>query len=89
MSDLQVIKKDGSLEAYQSSKVNNSVKLAGATPEQAESITAQVGQWALSSAKEGKISTQEIRGKVIELLKQVNNDAAMNYESFVKKPVQQ
>ncbi len=88
MSELKVIKKDGSLEDFQSAKVSNSVKLAGATPEQAESITAQVGQWALANARDGKISTQDIRGKVIELLKQVNNDAAMNYTSFVKKPVQ-
>ena len=88
MNELQVLKTTGKTEAYQSSKVSNSVKLAGATPEEAESITAQVGQWAMQNAKDNQISSQEIRSKIIKLLEEKNKDAALNYKSYVNRPVQ-
>jgi hypothetical protein len=84
MNGLKVEKRDGQLEDFAFTKVVGSVLMAGATPEQAKDIAKQVAVWAGTAAVEGKVKTTDIRTKVLELLKPVNQEAANAYESYVK-----
>ena len=83
--NIQVIKKDGRTEPFQASKIRGSLIYAGAKCEQAESITKQVELSVVRSAKERKISTKQIRDKVIKLLREKNKEAADAYEFYKKE----
>lgn len=85
MEQLQVEKRDGTKEQYQTTKVRGSLMMAGASVEEAEDITTKISEWARANAKEGVVKTAAIRAKVIELLKETNTDAADSYEAY-KKP---
>lgn len=86
MPELKVEKKGGQIESFTKDKVASSVVKAGGTPEQGESIATQVENWTPSVAKDGIVKTNEIRVKVLELLRAVNPQAAAAYEAY-KKPV--
>lgn len=83
---MQVQKKDGSLEEFDRSKVSGGVVKAGATLDQAETIATQVEAWARESAVDGIIRANEVRTKVLELLRATNPEAGATFEAY-KKPV--
>jgi transcriptional regulator NrdR family protein len=85
ITDLNVEKKDGRIEDFQSAKVRGGMIYAGASAQEAETISNEVEKWALENAKDGIIKTSKIRVKVLELLKKVNPDAADAFKAY-KKP---
>jgi transcriptional regulator NrdR family protein len=82
--DIKVKKKDGRIEAFDRNKIINGLVKSGALPDEANKVVAGVEAWAPTVAVEGVIGTMEIRGKVIELLRAVNPQAAADYESYRK-----
>lgn len=83
--DLNVEKKDGRIEIFQSAKLRGGMIYAGASAQEAENISSEVEKWSLENAKDGMIKTSKIRVKVLELLRKVNPDAADAFEAY-KKP---
>ena len=82
--ELQIQKKDGRLEAFDRNKVLAGIVKSGALTEEAESITVQIETWAQDAAQNGVIGVLEIRGKVLEILRSVNPEAAARFESYQK-----
>lgn len=82
----KVQKKDGRIEDFDRSKVLNGVVKSGASFDEAEIVTSGIEQWLPTVAKEGVITTTEIRTKVLEILREVNPQAAKNFENY-QKPV--
>ncbi|MFZ5365950.1 MAG: ATP cone domain-containing protein [Patescibacteria group bacterium] len=85
--NLQVQKKDGSLEPFDRNKISAGLLKSGASAAEAESITVQVESWAQGAAQNGIIHSLEIRNKVLELLRGVNPTAAAAFESYQKPQV--
>jgi transcriptional regulator NrdR family protein len=86
VNELKVEKKDGEVEEFQVTKLRGSCMYAGASAEEAEKVTQDMQQWALENHQNGVVKTADMRAKIIELLKQLNPDAASRYESY-KKPI--
>lgn len=84
---IKVQKKSGETEDFDRNKIAGGLVKAGATPEQAESVTSQIEAWIQGAAVNGVIHTGQIRAKVIELLQSVNPVAAQSFSSY-QKPVQ-
>lgn len=87
MVDLMVEKKDGQAEPFDRAKILNGLVKSGATPEQAETITAQVENWAPTVAVNNTVKTVDIRSKVLELSRGVNPMVATAFETY-RKPAQ-
>lgn len=84
--ELQVQKKDGSLQPFDRNKISAGLIKSGASATEAESITSQVEAWAQGAAQNGVIKSLEVRAKVLELLRGVNPTAAAAFEAY-QKPV--
>ncbi|PIU03949.1 hypothetical protein COT44_00270 [Candidatus Shapirobacteria bacterium CG08_land_8_20_14_0_20_39_18] len=84
--DLQVQKKDGTLQPFDRSKISAGVMRSGAGIEEAENVTGQVETWAQGAAQNGVVGATELRAKVLEVLKTVNPTAGTAFESY-QKPV--
>ena len=84
MPELQVRKKDGSVEPFLRDKIYNGVVKSGGTPDQADKVVADIEAWAPSVAAEGIINSSDIRIKVLELLKMENPAAAEQFETYKK-----
>jgi len=80
---MQVQKKDGSLQEFDSEKIVNGLLNTGLSAEEAEDLASEAEDFFIESAKE-TINWQEIKTKVLELLKEVNPDAAQTFESYQK-----
>lgn len=84
MSQIKVQKRDGRIEPFMREKLLNGMIKAGATQDQANSVADQIESWALGAAQNGVIKTSDIRTKLLELLRTVNAQAAMAFESYIK-----
>lgn len=84
--ELQVQKKDGTLEPFDRNKIKNGLLKSGVSETEAESITSQVETWAQTVAENNVIKTMDIRTKVLETLKGVNPTVAASFEAY-QKPV--
>lgn len=82
--DLQVQKKDGTLQPFDRSKISAGVIRSGASVEEAENVTLQVETWAQSTAQNGVVNATELRTKVLEVLKTVNPTAGTAFETYQK-----
>lgn len=82
---IKVEKKDGRLEDFDRNKIKNGVIKSGASPEQAETIAAQVETWVQGAAVDGVIKSSAIRDKVLELLGTINQKVASDFAAY-KKP---
>ena len=87
MADLMVEKKDGQVEPFDRAKILNGLVKSGATPEQAETITVQVENWAPTVALNNIVKTTDIRSKLLEFLRGTNPAAAAAFEAY-QKPAQ-
>lgn len=87
MGDIKVEKRDGLQEAFDLSKLRNSIVSAGANEGQAEGIVSKIETWAQESAVNGVIKSNDIRTEVLKLLMPVAPEAAKAYESY-KKPAE-
>jgi len=81
----KVQKRDGTVEDFDRKKVLNAVTSAGGSPEDGQKVLADVEAWLLTVAKGGMVKSVDLRTKGLEILNQVNPDAAKSFESF-KKP---
>lgn len=86
--DLQVQKKDGTLQPFDRSKISAGVMRSGASLEEAENVTGQVEAWAQGAAQNGVVGATELRTKVLEVLKTVNPVAGTAFESYQKPSVE-
>jgi transcriptional regulator NrdR family protein len=87
MQQINVEKKGGNIEPFDRSKVATSVVKAGGTEDVGEQIASQIESWIQEAAEGGIVKTSQIREKVLEILKTVNEEAAKLYENY-KKPVE-
>ncbi len=81
---VKVQKKDGRLEDFLRAKVVAGVLKSGADFNQAEEVGRQVETWVQQTAVSGMISSNQIREKVLEVLRGVNPAAATTFESYQK-----
>lgn len=82
-----VIKKDGSEEPFDPDKIRSSVRKAseqaGLSDEKTEELTEQASKAALEAASErSKISTTEIRGKLLTKLERVQPSVAEAWREY-------
>lgn len=82
--DLQVKKKDGSLEPWDSNKILKSITFAGVPQEEVESVVTLIEAYAKRSARNSIISSVEIRSKILILLHQFYPAVAIAFESYKK-----
>ena len=80
--EVQVKKRDGRLEDFDRNKLKNSVIAAGATPEDAEDLTAKIEAWATEMAEEDIIESSAIWEKVIGILETSDPEAAESYKAY-------
>lgn len=85
--ELQVQKKDGSIEAFDIAKIRNAVINAGATNEEVDHLVPDVAAWAEATAESGVITSGAIHDEVVRLLRDVNPVAATVFEGFKKTTV--
>ena len=81
---IKVRKKDGRLEDFDRNKVTGGIAKSGATPEQVENIARQVEAWIQGAATDGVVDSNSIKGKVLELLRPANPEAAKTFEAYKK-----
>jgi len=81
---IKVQKKDGRLEDFNRHKVSAGMVKSGASFEEAENIATHVENWAQKTAINGVVQTNEIRAKVLEILRSVNPEAAAAFEAYKK-----
>lgn len=79
----KVKKRDGSIESYEKMKVARVVTSAGLNAEQAQLLSTNITLW-IQNTPEDTVSSLEIRDKVLELLSQMNEDAANLYSWYQK-----
>jgi len=72
---VKVFKRNGSVEDFDPDKIARVVTAAGLKPQDGFSLALEVQKWVNSTNKD-KISTLEIRGKVIAMLKKVDPNVA-------------
>lgn len=82
--NLQVEKKNGQLQPFDKSKVAAGLIRSGASVEEAENVASQVEAWAQTNGTEGVIKSLDLRAKVLEILKTVNEVVATAFESYQK-----
>lgn len=80
---MKVIKRDGSEENFDISKIVNVVKAAGLDDESTEKFIANVEEW-INSLDKKSVKSTEIRDKVIALLPNYNKYAKGLYEWYEK-----
>jgi len=84
---IKVIKKDGSTENFDQDKIARVTEAAGLSAKKAQILAANVTKWAEEWAKikrEPRVSSLEIRWKVIEELQDVNKHATNLYIWYKK-----
>lgn len=84
MKQLQIQKRDKSLEPWNFDKILISITKAGIKLEIAKQVVTEVENWAKEKAEKGIIKSLQIREKVIEKLKEVDPVAADLYQSYKK-----
>ena len=76
--DLEVVKKDGSIERFDESKIARVTNAAGLPETQSQEVAEKVAE-DLKNLNLSKIQTIEIRAKVIEELHKANEQVAQAY----------
>ena len=79
----QVIKRDGSTEPYEESKIVRVVEAAGLTSDQAKELAGKATEW-VNTLPEAAISSLRLRDKILELLTAVDPNVADFYRWYQK-----
>ena len=80
----KVVKKNGQQEDFDRNKILNGVVKSGATPEEAEKVTAQIETWLPGVAVEGVVKTVDLRNKILEMMRIINPIVASDFENYQK-----
>ena len=81
--DTQVVKRDGSKEAFDPEKIDRVAVAAGLTPDQSTELVNHIGEW-LKNQNVPSISSLTLRDKVIEELTKVDSYAANMFTWYQK-----
>lgn len=87
MGDLQVKKRDGTVEPWNIDKLVTSIAKSGVPMNDAQRIAGEIEQWARGRVQNSGITSFEIRDKVIEMLSGEFPTEAENYKSYKKAEV--
>ncbi|MFV1917359.1 MAG: ATP cone domain-containing protein [Patescibacteria group bacterium] len=79
--DFRVVKRDGKLEDFEKGKIERVLKAAGLTGQEAMNLTRKVVDW-ITSLDQRKVNSTQIKDKVHEELKKVNEYSAGLYEWY-------
>ena len=79
----RVKKRDGSVESYEEIKIIRVVTSAGLPIDKAQTLSSSVSHW-IQNTPEETVASLEIRDKVLELLTQIDQDAANLYKWYQK-----
>ena len=82
--DIKVQKRDGTMEAFDRSKIVSGLTNAGATVQEVEKVVGQIEAWVQGVAG-GVVKSVDIRAKVIEMLRTANATVASAFEGYSKK----
>ena len=82
---LQVEKRDGRLEDFDRSKIVASVVHAGGSPAEAEGVATQIEAWLQARTTQGPVKSSDLKIRVLDLLRPVNEEAAQSYETYKKE----
>lgn len=86
--DIHIIKKDGSKTEYQESKIVRVVTAAGLKPDQAQHLGAVVTKW-IQALPDPDVVSLQVRNKVVDELKKINENAADLFTWYEKTKDQQ
>ncbi len=81
MSDIQVIKRNGTTEVFTAEKIARVTQAAGLEPDQAEKLASDITGW-VKSLPDKTVTSLQIRDRVIEGLKHVDLMAANMYQWY-------
>lgn len=84
MDNIKVEKKDGEIEYWNYDKILLSIGKAMMPLKRAEQFASSVEKWAKQEAKKGVISSEKLRDKIIELLKENDPISAESYRVYKK-----
>ncbi len=79
---IQVQKRDGRLEDWDRGKVLNGVVKSGLSSEEAGGVGALIEGWAVRNAQNDVVKSEDVRNKVLEILRAVYPGAASNFEAY-------
>jgi len=82
--NFQIRKRGGGLEPWNIEKTINSVAVSGASIKMSEAMGKLIEAWAEKIAKDGVVSSLQVRDKVVEILAIVDEMAAEAYKAFKK-----
>jgi transcriptional regulator NrdR family protein len=83
---MQVLKRNGSEQPFDKSKIAEAVKSAGGTEEESVRVADKIESWAVETAVNNQIASTEILSKVRDELTTMNPEVATKFQSFVKTP---
>jgi transcriptional regulator NrdR family protein len=81
--DLQIIKRDGRVEDFDTEKIKKVVKAAGLSDVEADELSERISKWAHTLNRE-EVSSLEVRDKVIEELQELDEFAANLFAWYQK-----
>ena len=85
LADLQVQKRDGSLQPWDGYKIFNSVVAAGIPAKEAGSFLDLIQTYAQNVAKNGVVLSYDIKAKLILLIRAIYPEAAITFKTYKKK----
>ena len=85
MDSLNIVKKDGSVEGWNKDKLIASIGKSGVDVKGAQEIYDKALDWAVAAQKEAKVSSNELRDKIIEFMKEDYPAEADNYQTYKKE----
>jgi len=84
LDQIQVMKRDGSLERFDEEKIARICEALGLSPTQERDLLANIEQRVKSEAKEGKIPSTVIRQYVVDELKKIDEYVAEQFIWYYK-----
>ena len=84
MEEIRVIKKDGSIEYWNSDKILVSLTKAGLELEKAEKLVSEIEEWVKNNSKNKQIESTILKEEIILRLEEVDTLVAEGYSAYKK-----
>lgn len=84
-TNMQVRKRNGSMQPFATEKIANSIAKAGGTAQLAANVLEAVKYYVSNAGKKGVIDSKQIRSKVVDELLEKDANTAKAYKNFKKK----
>lgn len=82
--DINVKKRDGSVEPWSYDKLVTAIGKAGIPISVAEEMASKIEAWATQNSQAGVVSSETIKDKILEELKNVDPVASENFKVYKK-----